>query len=109
MSLLPSEDVCVCEKNQNISDIDRLECLSQALLSFYKSRRQQNRFPKDIFNNVRRVSLIKFAALLNGIDNPAAHAAESVILLRFFYGYATTHPRFALYVSRVFQTYGRTV
>jgi len=71
-------------------------CLRRALLSFYKSRRQYDLFPRHLFEHVRKVGLIKFDVLQKYINNPTAHAAESVILLRFLQNYAITHPLFAV-------------
>lgn len=95
MSLASTDNVCACE-NVNNTENDRIECLRQALLSFYKSRKQYDLFPKHIFENVRRVGFIKFDTLLKDINNHTAHAAESVILLQFLRQYAITHPKFAV-------------
>lgn len=95
MSLSLTGNVCTCEHLLHSEDV-RIMCLRRALLSFYKSRRQYDLFPKHIFEHVRKVGLIKFDMLQKYINNPTVHAAESVILLRFLQNYAITHPLFAV-------------
>lgn len=100
MSRSLSGDHCDCE-NRGVSDNDRIACLRKAMISFYKTRQQIDRFPKEIFDDSKRVGFIRFDTLLADVNSHTAHAAESVILLRFLHNYATTHPKFAAETSSV--------
>jgi len=82
MSRSLSGDHCNCE-NRSVSDSDRIACLCKAMISFYKTRQQVDIFPKEIFENSKRVGFIRFDTLLADVNSHTAYAAESVILLRF--------------------------